>query len=130
MITVPKKVEYSIILISYLSKNKGETISLTDVAKRLYLPYRFLGQISGALKAIGVLESKEGKNGGYYLAQGWEDKTIYDVMDALGENKHMVKCLASGEKCLRENTCEIKNIFNKIEDKFVDELKAVKLKEI
>jgi Rrf2 family protein len=130
MITIPKKVEYSIIFIAYLSKNGGKTVSLTDTAMRLNLPYRFLGQLAMALKKAKIVESKEGKSGGYFLIKGWEKKTLYDLLESLGENKHMVKCLGKGEDCARRANCEIRNVWGKIEKSFVAELKNIKLAEI
>jgi len=43
------------------------------------------GQLAMALKKAGIIESKEGKSGGYNLAAGWEQKSLYDVMEALGK---------------------------------------------
>ena len=130
MITIPKKVEYSIVLISFLAKNNGETVSLAEVAKKLNLPYRFLGQLASALKAAEIIVSKEGKSGGYSLSPGWKNRTLYDLLDALGENKHMVKCLSPDEKCARAAKCEIRQIWDKIETSFVKELRNIKLAEI
>ena len=130
MITIPKKVEYSILFISFLAKNNGETVSLAEVAKKLNLPYRFLGQLASALKTAEIITSKEGKSGGYSLSNGWKDRTLYDLLDALGENKHMVKCLSPNEKCAREAKCEIRKIWDKIETSFVKELRNIKLAEI
>jgi len=130
MITISKKVEYSILLVSYLAKYKGETVSLADVAKRILLPYRFLGQLASALKKGGIIESREGKMGGYSMSPGWESKSLYDLLDALGENKHMVKCLAGKVVCKRAADCQIKGVWDKIEKSFVKELKLIKLSDL
>ena len=130
MITISKKVEYSIILVTYLAKHKGETVSLADVAKRLALPYRFLGQLAGALKAGGLIDSREGKSGGYSLNAGWEKKSLYDLLEALGENKHMVKCLAGNVVCAREADCQLRGVWDKMEKSFTKELKEIKLAEL
>jgi Rrf2 family protein len=130
MITISKKVEYSIILISYLAKREGETVSLADVSQKLGLPYRFLGQLAGALKSGGLVDSREGKSGGYSLNEGWRGKTLYDLLEALGENKHMVKCLAGDRVCEREADCGLKKVWNKMEDSFTKELKLIKLADL
>lgn len=129
MITIPKKVEYSIILIAFLAKNRSELVSLAYVAKKLKLPYRFLGQLASKLKEVGIVQSREGKSGGYELVEGWRDRTLYDLMEALGENKRMVKCLGD-EECSRVANCQLKKIWNRVEDSFVKELKMIKLEEI
>lgn len=129
MITIPKKVEYSIILIAFLAKNGQGTVSLTHVAKKLRLPYRFLGQLAGKLKEAGIVTSREGKSGGYELVAGWQGRNLYDLMEALGENKRMVKCLGDGE-CSRAAECDLRTIWNKVEDNFINQLKQIKLEEI
>ena len=129
MIAIPKKVEYSIILIAYLAKSKESTVSLTNMAKRLRLPYRFLGQLAVKLKQAGIVTSREGKSGGYELVPGWQKKSLFDLLEALGENKGMVKCLGD-EECSRVANCELKKIWNRVEDSFVREMKLIKLEEI
>lgn len=129
MITISKKVEYSVVFISFLSHNKGKNISLTEAAKKLMLPYRFLGQLAGNLKNGGIVGSQEGKSGGYFLNEGWGKKSLYDLLEALDENKAMVTCL--GDKgCNRAKACGLKRVWEKIEKSWYLELKKVKLNEI
>lgn len=129
MITVSKKVEYSIVFISFLSHNKGKNVSLSEAAKKLRLPYRFLGQLAVILKNGGIIESQEGKNGGYQLVKGWNKKNFYDLLETLGENKPMVTCL--GDKgCVRSKSCSLKKIWGRMERSWYLELKKVKLSEI
>jgi len=129
MITVSKKVEYSIVFLSFLSHSKGKNVSLTEAAKRLQLPYRFLGQLATNLKSGGIIESREGKSGGYQLVKGWGEKNLYDLLETLGENKAMVTCL--GDKgCVRIKGCALKKVWEKIGKSWSLELKKVKLSEI
>lgn len=129
MIAVSKKVEYSIVFLSFLSKNKDKNISLTEAAKKLFLPYRFLGQLATNLKSGGIIDAQEGKSGGYQLVKGWENKSLYDLLEVLGENKAIVTCL--GDKgCIRAEGCGLKKIWEKIEKSWYVELKKVKLSEI
>jgi Rrf2 family protein len=130
MITISKKVEYSFIFVSYLAKHEEETVSLADAARKLRLPYRFLGQLAGALKSGGLVDSREGKSGGYSLNRGWREKSLYDLLDALGENKHMVKCLAGNAACARAEDCELREVWSKIENSFEKELKLIKLSDL
>jgi Rrf2 family protein len=130
MITIPKKVEYSMMLISFLAKNEGKTVSLAEVSKKLFLPYRFLGQLCVDLKLGEIIESREGRSGGYVLAKNWQEKTIYDLIVALGENKRLVKCLGGDVGCAQAGKCEIRGLWSKIESVLVDELKKIKLSNI
>ena len=129
MITISKKVEYSIVFMSFLSHSKGKNVSLTEAAKKLQLPYRFLGQLATNLKAGGIIDSQEGKSGGYQLVEGWGDKSLYDLLEVLEENKAIVTCL--GDKgCARINSCNLKKIWERMEKNWSLELKKIKLSEI
>lgn len=129
MITVPKSVEYSIVFISFLSKNKNKIISLKDASKTLHLPYSFLSKIATNLTSGGIITSQEGKSGGYKVKTGWQDKNFYDLLVVLGENKAMVSCL-EGKICDHARGCSIRNIWQQIESSWQQELKKIKLSQI
>ena len=74
MISVSKRVEYSVEFLAYLSQNTDKVVSLSEVSGNLRLPYRFLGQVAIGLRRGGIIEGKEGKNGGYVLAKNWQKK--------------------------------------------------------
>lgn len=129
MITIPKKVEYSIVFISYLAKNPDVTISLKDAAKKLFLPYSFLSKLATSLVSGGLIISQEGKTGGYKLAPNWQHQSIYDLLVILGENKAMVSCLGS-KSCARSGKCSIQHIWSQIETSWQQQLKTIKLSQI
>ncbi len=129
MITIPKKVEYSIVFISYLAKNPDTTISLKDAAQKLFLPYSFLSKLATLLANGGLIISQEGKSGGYKLAANWQHQSIYDLLVILGENKAMVSCLGH-KPCARSGKCSIQNIWSQIETSWQKQLKTIKLSQI
>lgn len=130
MITIPRKVEYSIEMIHFLSKHGEDLVSLTEVAKKVNLPYRFLGQLAVELKTGGVLESREGKSGGYRLAPDWGEVSLWELLSILKEDKHMVKCLDESVVCGRESGCRMQPIWRRVESTLMVELKNIKLAEI
>lgn len=129
MITIPKSVEYSVIFISYLSKNKDTLVSLKEISKKINLPYSFLSKLASSLASANIVESQEGKNGGYKMKDGWQDKSFYNLLSALGENKAMVSCLG-GKVCAHSQGCSIRNIWQAIESSWQLELKKIKLNQI
>lgn len=130
MITISKRVEYAIELMTFLTKTGGKVVSLMEISKKTNLPYRFLGQVAIDLRKGGIVEGREGKMGGYLLVSGWKDKTLYDLLTALGENKGMVKCLGNPGGCSREDGCKMRNIWQKLEADFLNDLRKIKLNEI
>jgi Rrf2 family nitric oxide-sensitive transcriptional repressor len=129
MIKVSKKVEYGLFLVKYLSESRDESISLREVALKTKLPYRYLAKIAVNLKTGGIMESREGKSGGYSLAKDWQSRSLFDLIESLGEDKLMVECL-SGNCGMAKRGCRLQSIWQKMEDGWVEELKKIKLLEI
>ncbi len=130
MITISKKIEYALIFVTYLSKKQEESVSLSDASRVLKLPHRFLAQIAVKLKTAGILESKEGKMGGYFVNKKYSEYTVYDLIKALGEDKGLVECLEDNNKCTHGKSCKMRNFWEKIETNLIKELQKVKLSEV
>jgi len=54
-----------------------------DIARREHIPLRYLEQIFQDLKRAGLVESKRGPRGGYYLKREPSEITLGDVVRAL-----------------------------------------------
>ena len=61
----------------------GVAAQAKDIAKRESIPLRYLEQIFQDLKRAGLVESKRGPRGGYYLKREPSDITLGDVVRAL-----------------------------------------------
>ena len=128
MITITKKVEYSLILISYLSHHSNH-LSLRQISSQLGLPYSFLSKIATDLASAGIIFSQEGKGGGYKLNPNWRQKSFYQLLQALGENKALVDCL-SHKNCLHSSTCSLRRFWQKIDLSWRRQLEDIKLSQI
>lgn len=61
---------------------KGFTISLPLVSKRLGISHSYLEQIFSKLKTAGLIDSHRGPGGGYSLAKKPEDISVKDIVAA------------------------------------------------
>lgn len=61
----------------------GVAAQAKDIARRQNIPLRYLEQIFQDLKRAGLVESKRGPRGGYYLKREPEDIALGDVVTAL-----------------------------------------------
>lgn len=95
-----KRADYALALLELLAKKpKGERVSLSEM-EALGLPRAFMAQIGKDLVAGGVLESKEGKGGGYFLIREPGEVTVKEALKVLeGEvlPADCSNCEASGE---------------------------------
>lgn len=121
MLQVSRQVSYSLLLLALLAKeaNPKNPASIKNIAKKTRLPYFFLSQLAARLKRAGILESKRGVKGGYYLRKSPKGLTIEKVIKAIGEDIKLTRCV-SQRKCDFKKLCPLYPLWSEIEK----ELKA------
>ena len=63
-----KKTQYALKALMYLAEHKEEgPVLISEIAAKKKIPLKFLENILLELKKDGILESKKGKGGGYFL---------------------------------------------------------------
>ena len=76
-----KKTKYAINALVYLAKVETKTpVLISEIAESEHIPQKFLEAILLDLKNAGILNSKKGKGGGYYLIKPPELVNIADIM--------------------------------------------------
>jgi Rrf2 family protein len=91
MLTVNKKSDYGLLIISKLAADTSEYVSLSKLVEKTRLPQRFIARIAADLAKNGILASKEGKVGGYKLVKKLDDVTLYDYLSIFDKGISMTK---------------------------------------
>jgi Rrf2 family protein len=80
-----KKGEYALRASMALARTTGEPSRTANIAATQKIPKKFLEQILLALKAAGLVNSKAGPKGGYFLAKPPDAVTVGQVLAAVEE---------------------------------------------
>lgn len=80
---VSQKLEYACRASVQLAKQTDSILRLEEIAKRENVSSNFLVQILNALKNEGVIQSKRGKHGGYFMERNPEDITLFEIVKAV-----------------------------------------------
>ena len=114
---ISKKAKYALKALQYLAqKCSKEPVLISEIAGKEKIPQKFLEAILLELKNKGILQSKKGKRGGYFLARPSAQIKISDLLRALEGPLAPLPCLsrttahATCEDCIDENTCGIKKV--------------------
>lgn len=136
MLTLSKKSRYALLALTRLSKDYGKgPILISDISASEQIPQRFLETILLELKKIGVLGSKLGKTGGYYLIKKPEEVSLDDIIRHFEGSIAMLYCISEKsyqpcEFCKKEENCKIRNVFKEIRDNTVSVLKKTTLDQL
>jgi len=117
-----KKTKYGIKALVYLAKQKDRApVQISVISESENISRKFLESILLTLRKDGVLGSKKGKGGGYYLLKEPKDIPMTTVMRLLEGPIAMVPCVSLNfyekcDDCLDENTCAVNKLMLNVRD--------------
>jgi Rrf2 family protein len=104
-----KKTQYAFQALMYLAEHKDEgPVLIADISKEKKIPLKFLENILLEMRKDGILESKKGKGGGYYLNKPPEKIRLADIIRKIDGPIAMLPCVSLYfyERC---SNCDEKN---------------------
>ena len=127
MISASKKIDYGILLMASLPEfGEQQFRSLQDIAQEKKLSAGFLGQVMIPLKKAGLVQSKEGVNGGYQLSRLSTIITLSEIYEAIEGPLALTACQNEAKECVCENTCPTKELWTDLQsimNKYLDQRK-------
>ncbi|MGM0479637.1 MAG: RrF2 family transcriptional regulator [Bacteroidota bacterium] len=131
-----KKTKYGIKALSYMARNiEKQPIQVGVIAKHENISHKFLESILLSLKKGGLLGSKKGKGGGYYLLRDPQDIVMSDVIRLLEGPIAMVPCVSLNfyekcEDCPDEDACSVHRLMLEVRDHTLQVLKNKSLAQL
>ncbi len=117
-----KKTKYGIKALVYIAKREREDpIQTSEIAKNENISLKFLESILLSLRKSGILASKKGKGGGYYLLKEPQEIKMTSVIRVLEGPIAMVPCVSLNyyekcEDCPYESTCPVHALMIQVRD--------------
>jgi Rrf2 family protein len=113
---------------------KGPVL-ISEISHREKIPRKFLELILLELKNQGLLGSKKGKGGGYFLARSPDSINVGDVLRALDGPLALTPCVSQSgyqrcEECIDERTCGVRLVMKEVRDATAKILDATSLIDI
>jgi Rrf2 family protein len=117
-----KKTRYAIVALTRLAREYGKgPLQIREIAEDERIPQSFLENILLDLRKMGILGSKLGKAGGYFLLKKPGDVNLADVIRHFEGTVALMYCVSERayqpcEFCKDEATCQIRKAFKEIRD--------------
>ena len=116
-----KKTKYGIKALVYIAKQEDKITPIRDIAESEVISQKFLESILLSLKKSGIVGSKKGKTGGYYLLKDPSDVSMSSIMRVLEGPIAMLPCVSLNfyekcDDCPSEDTCAIHDVMEELRD--------------
>ena len=133
-----KRGEYGLRAMIYLANahngSPDEMIQIKDLSAREQIPSKYLEQILLALKNAGLLHSRMGIGGGYYLAKASVDITLGQIIRVLDGPLAPIRCVSHMAYepcgCPDERTCGLRMIMGDVRNAIADILDNTTLADV
>jgi len=116
------RAKYGLRALVYLAQHQGEgPIQIRDISERLNIPRKFLEAILLDLRNEGMLQSRKGKQGGYFMERSPDTVQIGRIIRFIDGPLAAVPCVshtayARCDDCPDERTCVIRCIMKEVRD--------------
>ena len=133
---ISKKTKYGLKALLNLARQYDRgPILIADLAREENIPKKFLEAILLALKNNGILQSKKGKGGGYYLARPPKTITFGQAIRIMEGPLAPVACVSESSyahctECVSELTCGIRLVMKDVRDAMTKILDGTSLADV
>lgn len=114
---ITRKYQYALRAVFELAKHRGEgPTKISAIAEAQSIPPRFLEVILSQLKGSGLVNSKRGFYGGYFLTRAPEKITVGEIFKFLLGASDPVECVAcvSKKDCPFDGRCAFAAMWEKV----------------
>ncbi|REE80392.1 BadM/Rrf2 family transcriptional regulator [Lutibacter oceani] len=116
------KTKYGLKALSYLAKQEiNVPVLISEISESENISKKFLESILLTLKKNGILASKKGKGGGYYLLKKPNEIKISTVIRVLEGPIAMLPCVSLNyyekcDDCVNEENCSLNRLMVQVRD--------------
>ncbi len=128
-----QKTRYALRAMQHLADLYGKgPVQLADIADRQKIPAKFLTVILSELTRAGLVESRRGRDGGYWLAIPPIDITYGDLIRHMRGSLALVPCASRYahercKNCLQEGECRTRALMLDVRDRTAQILDSIRL---
>jgi Rrf2 family protein len=130
-----KKCKYAIHALVHMARRPKDKFLTKEISEECNIPKKFLEAILLDLKRSGVLGSKAGKGGGYFLRREPSTVNLAEVVRLFDGAIAAVPCATFKfyercNECIDEDTCAVRHTFLMVRNSTVEMLKASTLEDL
>lgn len=106
-------------------------VGARQIAHRQQIPVKFLEQLVSAMRKAGILDSRRGAKGGFFLARPPEAITVFAAVEALEGSLSPTACVGeNAPRCTRATQCAAQDVWNRAKIALRESLEEITLADL
>ncbi|HEB27843.1 hypothetical protein LCGC14_1728150 [marine sediment metagenome] len=127
MLRVSKLTDYGSVILAYMARHPGQTLSATSLSQAVYMPLATVSKLLKLFKKNGLVQSSRGKRGGYRLSRPAEKISLAEIISVLEGPIALTECSVKKDLCQIESHCAIRPSWQNINRVIYNSLSQVTL---
>lgn len=112
-----KKCELALQSVLFLStKNQDEAFNSGQISEQLKIPKEFVSKVLQQLTKSGIVSSRKGNSGGFFLAKDPKNIRLIHIVEAIDGLEIFRKCVLGFPNCSNDNPCPVHNNWGRLRD--------------
>lgn len=128
-----KTTEYALRAVIYIAQKGSEEkkLGLSQIAKAIDSPQSFTAKILQQLTSGNkIVSSARGPNGGFYISERSKNLPVYSILEAMGEDEILKKCVLGLKRCSETNPCPLHHQYKLIKPQLIKMFETKTIKEM
>ncbi len=112
-----KKCELGLQAVLFLSaQEKGKMFNAGEISESLKVPKEFVSKVLQSLTETGIVDSRKGKSGGFFLAKDPEDISLIKIVEAIDGLSMFHNCVLGFPGCTVSKPCPVHDEWGRLRD--------------
>lgn len=108
----------------------GRFAGAGEIATKIKAPKNYLGKLLRQLARAGLVEGRKGSNGGFRLARGRGDISLYDVLEPIEHVSRIKGCVLGRAQCTQREHCPLHEGWVRVRNEYLVFLRSTKLSQV
>lgn len=122
---------YGLRILIDLAKNQTEKPRMIgEICKSQSLSRKYIGRLIIPLCKAGLIVSKRGAHGGYFLKADPKDITLLQVIEIMEGSISLVPCIACPRRCKRVKSCAAHEVWSKTNEQVRNVFSSITLDQV
>lgn len=122
-----KTSEYALRILAFMAKDPGQMYTAKQLVDTLHISDKYLRQLMTSLAKAGLINSIQGREGGYIFAKSPESIYLSDIIDSVEGIKKYTGCILGFDHCSDEKPCVMHNVVGKSRKEFIKSFTSMTL---
>lgn len=124
MLQITRDGEYAIRAVLYLATHEDRISLISEISKSQDVPKSYLSKIMQSLTRAGLVKSRRGAKGGFFLARPAGSITLRETIDAVEGPIHLNVCLIKKGECPKDDVCPVHPVWREAQEKLLEVLES------